>query len=129
MKPMTAMDCLRRQAFSIKNQLLRRKTTAVASESMISQYASKEEILAINWRKRQNLVEHAFHSSPFYRRKLVGCGFQIGDLKHESDWEKLPILSREDLTSSFQEIAVPNVAEKLKRKVSTGGSTGTPVSV
>ena len=65
--------------------------------------------------------------SPFYARKFAGI--DLGDIKTQSDFEKLPFTEKADLREAYPLglAAVPQ--EKIVRIHSSSGTTGTPVII
>ena len=65
--------------------------------------------------------------SPFYAKKFEGI--DLGDVKTQADFEKLPFSEKADLRDAYPLglAAVPN--EKIVRIHSSSGTTGTPVII
>jgi phenylacetate-CoA ligase len=93
------------------------------------QYASRDELDDISWRKCTRLVEHAYQTVPFYRNRLDSIGMHPRDLRKREDFHRIPLLTREDIRSSFEQIKSDIADESCFRFVSTGGTTGEPVKV
>ena len=74
---------------------------------------------------RQALVRIALEVSPFYRRHYAAAGFAASDIGRPGWFERLPIVTKQDLRNHFEDFVNP--ALRCFMKVSTtGGSTGTP---
>lgn len=97
-------------------------------EAMSHEHISSDELNAINWRKRLSVLQFAFENSPFYNQFYRAVGLEPGDVKSEQDWEKIPILTRDDIRKNFDTIKVrePRGTYKL---YTTGGSTGEPTRI
>ena len=86
-------------------------------------------ISKLNLKKRRALVQHAVDHSPFYREKYAGLGLSKDVPISSVDFLKIPPLTREEIKANFKSIKATNVAYSDCQKVSTSGSTGTPVSL
>ncbi|MEN8106967.1 MAG: AMP-binding protein [Pseudomonadota bacterium] len=77
------------------------------------------------------LLEFVRGSIPFYRQRLSEAGITAAkDIQPEA-WERVPILTRQQLQSSVQTLRVrkPPPGHRLLGLAQTSGSTGTPVRV
>jgi len=74
----------------------------------------------------KKLVEFAYTSSLYYRKKLDDTGIVPSDIKDLDDLKKLPLLTKDNLLRNSEAIQVKNVDEKLYFS-ETSGSTGTPL--
>jgi phenylacetate-CoA ligase len=77
------------------------------------------------------LVRYAMRQSPYYRETLGAAGLRPGDRVALSGWQQLPILSRDRLQAAGKALdnaAVPR-GHGAVHQLSSGGSTGRPVSV
>lgn len=74
---------------------------------------------------RESLVSYAMQNVPFYRRRYVESGFEIGDIGQEGWFEKLPVVTKQDLREHFEDFINPQLRKYLKVST-TGGSTGVP---
>ena len=74
-------------------------------------------------------VVHAYRESPIYRRFFSDAGFEPGDLKSWDDFERLPFLERRYLTDCADEIFVKGSCKNQFNRVTTGRSSGHPVTV
>lgn len=88
-----------------------------------------EEILAINWEKRHQLLLYAFRTIPFYKARYQAAGFQEKDFADPAVWDSLPILTRKDLVERFDEVRAPDLKPGDFSTTATGGTTGHPVKV
>jgi phenylacetate-CoA ligase len=94
-----------------------------------TQYASTDELRALQLEKLRSLLAAAAATHPFYRRRFHACGFEPGDLRTLRDLEGIPILTKDDIRNDL----VSTLAEGFRREdvihKRTGGSTGVPVHV
>jgi phenylacetate-CoA ligase len=79
-------------------------------------------------RRLRNLVHHAFNNIPFYRDLYTKAGFEPGDFKSLADFERLPILKKEDVRALYEQIAA-NPKSEVRFMARTSGSTGVPLSL
>ena len=70
------------------------------------------------------IVRSAWENSPYYRRRFEQGGFEPGDLKAWSDFEKLPLLTKDDIRGSAAEILHRAAERKYLVPRKTSGSTG-----
>ena len=91
---------------------------------------SPEQIQELNWQRTKAIFDHAFLHIPFYRAKYTQAGVSdIRDVACTEDFERLPILTKDEVRHSASEmIAVGDSLSKLS-KTTTGGSTGEPLCV
>lgn len=74
---------------------------------------------------RQRIVRTALEVSPFYRRHYAAAGFAASDIGKSGWFEKLPIVTKQDLREHFDDFVNPELRRFMKVST-TGGSTGTP---
>ena len=77
------------------------------------------------------VLQYARESLPFYRQRLSDAGIAIDKDIHPTDWERVPILTRQQLQASVQKLRVrkPPPGHRQLGMAQTSGSTGTPVRV
>ena len=90
-----------------------------------SQWWSSDELRDFQWRELQRLLEHAFRSVPYYRRKYAEAGIELGDIKTLEHFAQLPPLTREEINAHRGELCSSESAERLIPHA-TGGSSGMP---
>ncbi len=75
------------------------------------------------------LLKNVAQNSPFYRQKFSSLGICPEDIRSESDFEKLPFTTKEELRDAYPLglQAVPD--EKVVRIHSSSGTTGKPVII
>jgi phenylacetate-CoA ligase len=79
----------------------------------------------------QLLLGHAYATVPFYRARLAATGYQPGQAITPEFWRSLPLLQRSDLQDQADALRSTKVPAEHGGtfKISTSGSTATPVSV
>ena len=88
------------------------------------QWLSPEEIRAWQWKRLKELLDYAYEQSPFYRRRWEECGVRPESIKTPEDFQKLPLLTREDVQNHAEEMLTTQEGIVANQ---TGGSTGTPL--
>ena len=81
------------------------------------------------WQRTRRLVAEAYRHSEFYLQKYRSVGFEPGDLKDWSDFERLPPLTRGEIAEYARDIIHDGASLSNLNKVTTGGSTGEPLTV
>lgn len=90
-----------------------------------SQWWTPEQIAAFQWRELQRLLEHAYRTVPYYRKKYAAAGIELGDIRTRDDFHKLPPLTREELNEHRAELCSADPKGRLIPHA-TGGSSGVP---
>jgi phenylacetate-CoA ligase len=96
---------------------------------MRNQTLARPELESLNWRKRKRLLTYAFDKVPIYRTKYAEAGVRPSDIRSAEDFEKLPVIRREDLRDHFADFLSMDARPRLLELSTTGGSTGMPVKV
>src|SRR5262245_17743472 len=91
--------------------------------------ASQDELRALQLKRLQWSVRHAYDNVSHYRRKFAQAGIHPDDLKTLEDLAKFPFTAKQDLRENypFGLFAVPR--EKVVRVHASSGTTGKPTVV
>ena len=91
--------------------------------------ASRDEIVALQFKRLQWTVAHAYQNVALYKRKFDAAVVHPDDLKAPEDIAKFPFTTKEDLRQSypFDMMAVP--MDKVARIHASSGTTGKPTVV
>ncbi|MFM2319988.1 MAG: phenylacetate--CoA ligase [Pseudomonadota bacterium] len=91
--------------------------------------ASQDEIQALQLKRLQWTVRHAYQNVPMYRTKFDAAGVHPDDLKELADIQKFPYTTKHDLRDNypFGLFAVP--MEQVARIHASSGTTGKPTVV
>jgi phenylacetate-CoA ligase len=91
--------------------------------------ASRDEIAALQFKRLQWSLRHAYENVPAYRAKFDAAGVHPDDCKSLADLEKFPFTTKADLRDNypFGLFAVPR--EKVSRIHASSGTTGKPTVV
>jgi phenylacetate-CoA ligase len=93
-----------------------------------TQFMSADEIRAIQWRRLQALLQHAYARCPFYRTRFDRAGASPDDLHELEDLSVLPPLEKRDIQEQGEDMVAMNWPRGDLIPNQTGGSTGTPVT-
>jgi len=79
----------------------------------------------------ERLIAHASETVPFHRTRLAAAGYRPGQAITPEFWRSLPLLERSDLQDQGDALRSTSVPAEHGGtfKISTSGSTGTPVSI
>lgn len=90
---------------------------------------SVDELSALQLKRLQWTVKHAYDNVPMYRTKFDAAGVHPDDLKELSDIQKFPYTTKHDLRDNypFGMFAVP--MEQVSRVHASSGTTGKPTVV
>ncbi|MCC8154520.1 MAG: phenylacetate--CoA ligase [Tannerellaceae bacterium] len=77
----------------------------------------------------KKVVEHVYHNTPFYRKKMQEMGITPDDIESVEDISKLPFTTKQDLRDNypFGLMAVP--MSEVVRLHASSGTTGKPIVV
>jgi phenylacetate-CoA ligase len=91
-----------------------------------TQWCSPDELRALQSAELRKLMEHAWAHVPLYRRRFEDAGLGPAHIRTVDDLAKLPLLTRDEASTSFEERK--STAKPLPeiRKM-TSGSTGYPL--
>ncbi len=91
--------------------------------------AGIDELRALQLKRLQATLHHAYQNSPVYRRKFEQAGVHPDDCRSLSDLARFPMTTKADLRDNypFGMFAVPR--EKLVRVHASSGTTGKPTVV
>jgi phenylacetate-CoA ligase len=91
--------------------------------------ASLDELQALQLKRLQSTLQHAWRHSPVYRAKFDAAGVHPGDCRTLADLAKFPFTTKQDLRDSypFGMFAVPR--EQCVRLHASSGTTGKPTVV
>ncbi len=91
-----------------------------------NQWLKPEELEELQWKKLKQILNHAYETVPFYRKKFQKAGITPNDIKTKKDMLKIPVTTKEELRKNFPVIS-QNYSLNELHKGKTTGSTGEPV--
>jgi phenylacetate-CoA ligase len=91
--------------------------------------ASRDELIALQLKRMQHTLAHAYNNVPRYKQKFDAAGIAPGDLKTLEDLARFPFTTKADLreTYPFGMFAVP--MSEVARVHASSGTTGKPTVV
>lgn len=98
----------------------------------LAAYADRERLTPaenqrLQWGALQALLNHAYETSPFYRKRFDQAGLHPADIRTSEDLAKLPPLTREDIRENLEDMWSRRFTRQELQKSYTGGTTSTPV--
>ncbi len=94
-----------------------------------SQYYTIEQQRDLQWKLLSKLLDHCFQKVPYHRKQFAKLGLVRSDFSFLTDLSLIPILSKEVLFDCSDEFKADNFHQFKPRKISTSGTTGTPLTV
>lgn len=94
-----------------------------------SQWYSSEQLTAYQDEQLRHVVKHAYETVPYYRRVFDARRLKPEDFKSQQDLVKLPILTRKDIQSNFEDLRSRAFSKKQLSLGHTSGTTGSPLEV
>ncbi|MFH1415718.1 MAG: hypothetical protein ABIH89_06505 [Elusimicrobiota bacterium] len=96
-----------------------------------SQWWSQEELEKYQMGRLKALLNHVYQNVPYYKELFQQRALVPDDFQSISDLEKIPILTRADVSNNFSKLIATNFKKRAlrrrKEKIHTSGSTGTPM--
>lgn len=90
---------------------------------------SADELRALNFKRRCEILHFAYRNSPFYKKFYDQNHFNPADVKTESDWDVVPVITKQMIREHSEDLKVPGEIDKYGRSNNTGGSTGIPLKL
>ncbi len=110
-----------------ETRLRGRPTLAYLAKLEQTQWASRDELEAMQLAALQKLLRHAWHNVPLYRTRMDQAGLGPDGLRSLDDLRRLPVLTREQ--ASEQPDARLSIAPPMATmRKTTSGSTGRPLA-
>ena len=100
-----------------------RRTRAYAARERRSLAENAEE----QWLRLRRLCQHAYETTPFYKRRFDEAGISPPRLQAPDDLKRLPLLTRDDIRNHLEEMWSRKYRREDLRSSATGGTTDTPV--
>ena len=94
-----------------------------------SEFYSYEQLEQLQLKKLQKLIRHVSIYVPYYRDLFKRLTIKPEDIKSLDDLQKLPLLTKDIIRDNPDSFISDLVKDKSKlTKITTGGSTGTPMT-
>ena len=94
-----------------------------------TQYHSLETILCRQTRQMRDLLEHAYATSPFWRRRFQEINFSPREFRSMEDLRQIPLLTKDDLRNHRDALISESFDRNSLQSAQASGSTGVPVEV
>ena len=83
-----------------------------------------EALLDIQRDKVRRLLQHAFHTVPFYTHSMKASGIGESDLNDPDVIQRLPLLTKKEINSNREKLISTKFRQVKMARASTSGSTG-----
>ena len=93
------------------------------------EYASRDEIIALQTQRAKNELRHAYYNVPHYRRKFDEIGVHPDDFKELSDMAKFPFTDKSTLRAEYPFGMFAVGQHQIARIHASSGTTGRPTVV
>jgi phenylacetate-CoA ligase len=93
------------------------------------QYDAPEVMRRNQWNKITGLIQHAYGTTPFWKNRFDEASIRPGRLESVEQFQRVPLLTKEDLRSHGSEMVSHSSGEKDRIRIATSGSTGVAVEV
>lgn len=95
-----------------------------------SQYdlLSRDEVRHRQWEAFRSLLQHAYTTTVFYRKRFDSIGLRPEDIREPGDVSRIPPLTREDLKNHSSEMVSSRFKREKLCESHTGGTTNVPVA-
>jgi phenylacetate-CoA ligase len=101
-----------------------RRTRALIAET---EFWPAERLEAWRDERIRDLVSYAFERVPYYRRVMTERGVEPRHVLGLADLELLPLISKEDIRDSAEEMLAQGLPPTSRERISTGGTSGQPL--
>jgi phenylacetate-CoA ligase len=118
----------RRVVFPLQERLKGKNTYEVLAALENSQWSSGHELEALQFNRLKQHIDLAYRDVPYYRQALDELGLMPDRIKDWADFRRFPFLTREIVRDQFDRL-VSQRGLRGVQKMSTGGSTGSPVAI
>ena len=114
----------RKTMINLYNVFKGRRTFYYLQKFEKTQYLSLEQIESLQMKKAKNLIKYAYNYVPYYKKIFKSLKLTPDDIQNKNDFEKLPVLTKEDIRNNISEMVSINYKKSDLIVNSTGGSTG-----
>lgn len=121
------MNNMKKITFLFKNNLFRSSAVKIDEQMSLNSKMSIDELNKVTLEKLKKIFLHAKTNVPYYKRVLQNINDD--DIKSLKDWEKLPVLEKQDIRNNGEALISDDASAKRLSKVTTGGSTGVPLTL
>jgi phenylacetate-CoA ligase len=94
-----------------------------------NQWLSHDRLIEYQNEKLKLLIKHSYENVPYYQNKMNASGLKPGDIKTADDLSKMPILTRDDIKTNFEQLIARNAKRSRLIPGNTSGTTGSPLKL
>lgn len=97
-----------------------------------TQWLSPEQLEQAQLQQINNLLQHSYDNSPYYRLMLDQCGIGRKPITSFQEFRKIPLLTRKKYQDHYSSIKVSKLPEGMipsPSPIHTSGTNGTPISL
>ncbi|MDR1479974.1 MAG: hypothetical protein LBJ00_13650 [Planctomycetaceae bacterium] len=99
-------------------------------QTLKSQYDPPDVILARQTERMREIIQHAYNTCKFWRERFDSLKIKPTDIRELDDLRKLPVLTKSDLRTRFEDMISSAYPDRSKLTLfTTSGSTGVSVNV
>ena len=109
------------EVFNLKNSLFREHSIKNYQELKNNENLNIVELKKLELAKLKKLFIYVKKYVPYYKNKFKDI--EVSDIKLLKDWEKLPILTRQDVIDNFKDLIAVDIPKKRLCMIETGGMT------
>jgi len=88
-----------------------------------------EALRKLQGERLHDVVEHVYHNTPFYRRKMQQMGITPEDIRGADDIVRLPFTTKQDLRDNYPYGLFATPMSEIVRLHASSGTTGNPTVV
>jgi phenylacetate-CoA ligase len=114
--------------FPLQEAIKGKSTLRMLKDLERSEWLTPGKVLDLQLQNLRRHLEYAYSTVPYYRTLWHEYGIRPSQIKDLKDFQKLPFLTRDILRQHFDRLRSNSVTRRVQ-KISTGGSTGSPVTV
>jgi len=94
-----------------------------------SQWFDRNALQELQLNRLKQIVSHCYNTVPYYRKLMDEHGIRPDGIRTLEDIKKFPILTKKDVLQAGSSIISTKYPMWMLRKVSTSGTTGTPMPI
>jgi len=118
---------MKKTIFFLKNILFRSTAVKISCQLTNNSKLTTDELNEVALAKLKKIFVHAKNNVPYYKHAFKNIN--VDDINSLKDWEKIPVLTKQDIRDNTDDLIADGISAKRLRKVTTGGSTGVPLTL
>jgi len=119
---------VRQVIFPLHERIKGKATYAWLKKLESTQWLAPQRLQEMQLEALKSHLEYAYRQVPYYRELFDRCAVQPARIKSLADFSHIPFLSKETIRTRFADLKARAHVRGIQ-KISTGGSTGNPVTV